>query len=526
MENTNKKASVSVPHPYARIYAKKDAKRRRIWNHALEKSVFSPLQLSTVGAQDRRPIYVASLEAHIDRLHEQLKSIGCYPVREDQLAPYIGLHSKVAKSMVSSLQHDISQTNLKLLELERANAKLRESLGLPPKAPPLLVPSPPPRPRVPYTYPDLSAHTNPEPVPSYSQASTPAAHFYSNNNPPIALPSLPEPSSLSFYYSSPSSSSTSLTDSSPAHVAPSPAYSTPTSPSSLADALSPVSPVHSTRSTSHAPPSTQSSVPSPHHTTDSPTHFSMLSQPYYPPAPSAPAQPPAYDEDDAYRHEQHLMLAYPSVYLAPPGPFELAYAQAQQQQHPHQPQELQPHHPQPEHLQQTHVQRLQQMQEEQEQRAHGPRPAPRDTLASTHTAINPLSSNNPINPNNNNNTRIPTHFRYAQGEQPEMYTFPEDAFPDSPTYASPSSASSASPTSPNYASSSWTQADSAHTSYAYPPHQAYAQHMQPSSSMHTTHSTHSTHTAHATHAAHAHAHAHAQYHYETAGVHAVSLQAF
>lgn len=114
------KASVSVPHPYARIYAKKDAKRRRIWNHALEKSVFSPLQLSTVGAQDRRPIYVASLEAHIDRLHAQLKALACYPVRDDQLAPYIGLHSKVAKSMVSSLQHDISQTNLKLLELERA----------------------------------------------------------------------------------------------------------------------------------------------------------------------------------------------------------------------------------------------------------------------------------------------------------------------------------------------------------------------------------------------------------------------
>ncbi|KAF4572878.1 hypothetical protein EYR36_007388 [Pleurotus pulmonarius] len=394
MENTNKKASVSVPHPYARIYAKKDAKRRRIWNHALEKSVFSPLQLSTVGAQDRRPIYVASLEAHIDRLHEQLKSIACYPVREDQLAPYIGLHSKVAKSMVSSLQHDISQTNLKLLELERANAKLRESLGLPPKAPPLLVPSPPPRPRVPYTYPDLSAHTNPEPVPSYSQASTPAAHFYSNNNPPIALPSLPEPSSLSFYYSSPSSSSASPTDSSSAHVAPSPVYSTPTSPSSLADALSPVSPVHSTRSTSYAPPSTQSSVPSPHHATDSPTHFSMLSQPYYPPAPSAPPQPPAYDEDDAYRHEQHLMLAYPSVYLAPPGPFEYAP-------------DLPPSY-------------------------------------DSYTTYVPAA-------------------QYAQGEQPEMYTFPEDAFPDSPTYPS---ASSASHTSPNYASSSWTHADSAHTSHA------------------------------------------------------------
>ncbi|EGN99388.1 hypothetical protein SERLA73DRAFT_18705, partial [Serpula lacrymans var. lacrymans S7.3] len=60
-------------HPYARLYARKDVtKRRKIWNHVLEKSLFSPHELSTLGAPHRRTIYIASLEAHIDRLHSQL----------------------------------------------------------------------------------------------------------------------------------------------------------------------------------------------------------------------------------------------------------------------------------------------------------------------------------------------------------------------------------------------------------------------------------------------------------------------
>ncbi|KAF8560415.1 hypothetical protein BDR04DRAFT_994622, partial [Suillus decipiens] len=60
-------------HPYARLYAKKDgSKRRKIWNHVLEKQLFSPQELSTMGAPHRRTIYIASLEAHIDRLHNQL----------------------------------------------------------------------------------------------------------------------------------------------------------------------------------------------------------------------------------------------------------------------------------------------------------------------------------------------------------------------------------------------------------------------------------------------------------------------
>ncbi|KJA23245.1 hypothetical protein HYPSUDRAFT_137961, partial [Hypholoma sublateritium FD-334 SS-4] len=61
-------------HPYARLFAKKDnsVKHRRVWNHALEKSIFDPIQLTSMGAPQRRKIYTASLEAHIDCLHGKL----------------------------------------------------------------------------------------------------------------------------------------------------------------------------------------------------------------------------------------------------------------------------------------------------------------------------------------------------------------------------------------------------------------------------------------------------------------------
>ncbi|TFK57220.1 hypothetical protein OE88DRAFT_111614 [Heliocybe sulcata] len=112
---------VTIPHPYARLYAKKDgAKRRRIWNHALEKSLFSAHELSTMGAPHRRTIYTASLEAHVDRLHAQLISIGFYPIPFEKLDPFKGLNSKTAKSMVAGLQHDDAHMRLKLLEIERA----------------------------------------------------------------------------------------------------------------------------------------------------------------------------------------------------------------------------------------------------------------------------------------------------------------------------------------------------------------------------------------------------------------------
>ncbi|KIM85263.1 hypothetical protein PILCRDRAFT_25164, partial [Piloderma croceum F 1598] len=121
---TLKKTTIrqGVAHPYARLYAKKDsAKRhRKIWNHALEKSLFNSHELSTMGAPHRRTIYIASLEAHVDRLHAQLLSIGLYPIPFEKLEPYRGLNSKTAKSMVAGLQNDTSHTKLKMLELERS----------------------------------------------------------------------------------------------------------------------------------------------------------------------------------------------------------------------------------------------------------------------------------------------------------------------------------------------------------------------------------------------------------------------
>ncbi|KAJ8596942.1 hypothetical protein M405DRAFT_804537 [Rhizopogon salebrosus TDB-379] len=129
--NSHRSASrITIAHPYARLYAKKDAsKRRKIWNHVLEKQLFSPQELSTMGAPHRRTIYISSLEAHIDRLHNQLLGIGLYPIPFERLEPYRGLNSKTAKSMVAGLEHDAAHTKLKLLELERSNNNLRKLLG-------------------------------------------------------------------------------------------------------------------------------------------------------------------------------------------------------------------------------------------------------------------------------------------------------------------------------------------------------------------------------------------------------------
>ncbi|KAI0330541.1 hypothetical protein GY45DRAFT_1250581 [Cubamyces sp. BRFM 1775] len=112
----------TIAHPYARLYSKKQGagKRRKMWNHALEKMLFTPQEISTMGAPHRRTIYTASLEAHVDRLHEQLLSISLFPVPFEKLEPYRGLNSKTAKSMVSGLHHDAAELKLRILELERA----------------------------------------------------------------------------------------------------------------------------------------------------------------------------------------------------------------------------------------------------------------------------------------------------------------------------------------------------------------------------------------------------------------------
>ncbi|KAH8102473.1 hypothetical protein BXZ70DRAFT_1006393 [Cristinia sonorae] len=124
----------TVSHPYARLHAKNaqeggTSKRRRMWNHALEKSVFTPQELSTIGAPQRRTIYTASMEAHIDALHAQLLEYALFPVPFEKLEPYRGLNSKTAKSMVAGLQKDLSDMKVKQCELQRTNHALRSCIA-------------------------------------------------------------------------------------------------------------------------------------------------------------------------------------------------------------------------------------------------------------------------------------------------------------------------------------------------------------------------------------------------------------
>jgi hypothetical protein len=53
-----------------------------------------------MGAPHRRTIYIASLEAHVDRLHAQMISIGLFPIDSKCLDPFKGLNSKTAKVCV------------------------------------------------------------------------------------------------------------------------------------------------------------------------------------------------------------------------------------------------------------------------------------------------------------------------------------------------------------------------------------------------------------------------------------------
>lgn len=118
-----------VGHPYARLYTRREStKRRKIWNHAHEKALFTPQEISTIGAPQRRTTYTASLEAHVDRLHEQLMRLSLYPVPYESINPFCGLNCKTAKSMVAGLHQDAADLKLKRLELSRASQALRDML--------------------------------------------------------------------------------------------------------------------------------------------------------------------------------------------------------------------------------------------------------------------------------------------------------------------------------------------------------------------------------------------------------------
>jgi len=136
------KSPPPLVHPYARLEAKKTqqelgVKRRKVWDHMLEKRIFSAQELSSIKAQDRRKIYISSLEALVDSLHSQMLSYALYPVPFEQLEKLSGLHSKTAMAMIAGVLQDTHEMRLKLLELERSTQNIHIRLGdqIPPQKP-------------------------------------------------------------------------------------------------------------------------------------------------------------------------------------------------------------------------------------------------------------------------------------------------------------------------------------------------------------------------------------------------------
>jgi len=72
-------------------------------------------------AQDRRKIYVSSLEAHVDALHTQLLDRKLYPVSFERLEKIHGVRSKTVVSMIGGIGHDVQKIKVRLEELQRDN---------------------------------------------------------------------------------------------------------------------------------------------------------------------------------------------------------------------------------------------------------------------------------------------------------------------------------------------------------------------------------------------------------------------
>ncbi|KAF9650486.1 hypothetical protein BDM02DRAFT_3092899 [Thelephora ganbajun] len=109
-------------YPYTRPEAKKDVdgvKRRKVWDHMLERRLFTPEELNKMKAQDRRKVYVSSLEAHVDALHAQLLERKLYPVSFERLEKIHGVRSKTVVSMIGGIGHDVQKIKVRLEELQR-----------------------------------------------------------------------------------------------------------------------------------------------------------------------------------------------------------------------------------------------------------------------------------------------------------------------------------------------------------------------------------------------------------------------
>ncbi|KAI0702207.1 hypothetical protein C8Q76DRAFT_580808, partial [Earliella scabrosa] len=95
-------------------------KKRKVWYHALENRLFNAHEIGYLGAPHRRTLYTASLEGHIDRLHNQLLRRSLFPAPPDALVCYRGLDPKLAKVMMAGLQYDITNMRLEIRERERS----------------------------------------------------------------------------------------------------------------------------------------------------------------------------------------------------------------------------------------------------------------------------------------------------------------------------------------------------------------------------------------------------------------------
>ncbi|KAJ7631015.1 hypothetical protein FB45DRAFT_1028175 [Roridomyces roridus] len=113
-------------HPY-----QKRKSDRKQWNHGtLERLLFSPTELWALTNSQRRPVYQASLEAHVDRLHAQLDSLGpgFFPVDKEEFKSLTGLKVKACKNLVIGLEHDVAAEHKKLLVLQAKNRQLEAAL--------------------------------------------------------------------------------------------------------------------------------------------------------------------------------------------------------------------------------------------------------------------------------------------------------------------------------------------------------------------------------------------------------------
>ncbi|PPQ97602.1 hypothetical protein CVT26_002401 [Gymnopilus dilepis] len=114
-------------------------RKRRNWTHKWEKLLFSEeeirdahgliLNRSSLPAPQRRPIYICSLEAHIDHLHAQLEQLGIWPAPPEDVLQCSGMNSKSAKSAIGTLSFDISSLDKSIQDIEIKNKNLEKVLG-------------------------------------------------------------------------------------------------------------------------------------------------------------------------------------------------------------------------------------------------------------------------------------------------------------------------------------------------------------------------------------------------------------